>query len=157
MFIWEITTIKSRQILTKMIASTQFSQFIDTLDVPILDIGDKRGYTDYIDFIEITDVSAPVMKGIDCFSRPFLVLKMKGKSDRGDEIDLFQTFFQRYTGDIGLWMGAGSSNHELFNTCGGMNSKHFTAIKEIIEGKTVDISWSYRNSREKISYVWLSS
>lgn len=142
--------------MSSNIDADDFINYIDKLDVPILDIGGRRGSTDYIDFIKLKEVSAPVMKGVDCYSRHFVVLKIKGKTDQGDVMDLFQTFFQRYTNNKHTWMGAGGLMYELFSTCGGMKSNHFTAIKDIIEGKIADVSWSYRNAKEKIESAWLS-
>ena len=55
-----------------------FIQKIEECDVtiPILDIGDRTGRTDYIDFIGIDDMSYPIMKGMDVHLRPFLALKV---------------------------------------------------------------------------------
>jgi hypothetical protein len=46
-------------------------QYIQAL--PILDLTNRMGGTDYIDFITPQDMSASVMRGIDCFRRPLLL------------------------------------------------------------------------------------
>ena len=43
---------------------------------PILDVGNRQGMTDYIDFIHESEVTSPVMRGIDRFKRPFIVMKV---------------------------------------------------------------------------------
>ena len=52
------------------------------------------GNTGYIDGIIPTDLSHPVMRGVDHLGRPYLVL-----SDN----NWVQTFFQRYTEDQTVW------------------------------------------------------
>lgn len=67
-------------------------------NLPILDIGDRRGMTDYIDFICAEDMSDPIMIGKDCFARPFLAIKFKI-----DDMCIVGTFFQRYSDDYLSW------------------------------------------------------
>jgi hypothetical protein len=62
--------------------------------LPILDLGDRSGATDYIDFIKPENLTAPVMKGLDIHKRPFISLKIKRKDH--DEV-FVTTIFQRYT------------------------------------------------------------
>ncbi len=54
--------------------------------IPVLKLGDKRGFTGYIDFISTNDfpVDTYIMKGIDINGRPFLTLKLNvnGKYER---------------------------------------------------------------------------
>ena len=49
------------------------SIIIETTHIPKLDIGQRVGATDYIDFITWKEVTSPVMWGIDIFSRSFLL------------------------------------------------------------------------------------
>jgi hypothetical protein len=65
--------------------------FIDKLNVPILDLKGKMGSTDYIDFLTEKDICSPLMKGIDCYNRKFLVLHLSIEqlSER--------TFFQEHS------------------------------------------------------------
>lgn len=82
--------------------------------LPILDIGNKMGWTDYIDFIkapENTDTdneaiyaTAPIMRGIDAYSRPFVTFKIDVYDPETDrKWQEVGTFFQRYTNDIKNW------------------------------------------------------
>ena len=48
---------------------------IQNMDIPILDIQNKVGHTDYIDFIGYNQITHPIMKGIDCYNRPFFVIR----------------------------------------------------------------------------------
>lgn len=115
-----------------------FNQYVKNLDCPILDIGQRQGNTYYIDFIKFEEVTSPIMKGIDKFSRPFIVIKVNGKLTDGSNIQLFQTFFQRYT-DENLWMGCGHYGLNLITTYGGMKSDQFKLIIDLINGKVCQI------------------
>lgn len=44
--------------------------------LPILDLGDREGATDYIDFIEPEEMTAPIMKGQDKSGRHFIALRL---------------------------------------------------------------------------------
>jgi hypothetical protein len=87
-------------------------------NIPELDIGNRVGYTDYIDFIKAEDMKFPIMKGVDCFRRPFLAIKVNVKYVGSDEelkkerYDLVGTIFQRYTDDKYSW---------AFGTCYHLN------------------------------------
>ena len=43
--------------------------------IPTLNIGNRQGYTGYIDFIDEREVLYPIVKGVDCKKRPFFVLR----------------------------------------------------------------------------------
>jgi hypothetical protein len=84
-------------------------------DIPILDIGDQVGDTQYIDFITSDMMSHYIMRGVDKFGRPFLSVKVEQKfkisknsndtNDEEEETDVIKqktksivgTFFQRYS------------------------------------------------------------
>ena len=63
-------------------------------NIPILDIGDIMGHTGYIDFITPQMMSAGIMKGIDCYQRPFVSIRYK----QYDQIQVVNVF-QRYSTD----------------------------------------------------------
>ena len=92
-----------------------FKSIINNPNIPILDIGVRKGATDYIDFINYHEVNEPVMKGTDIYGRDFIVLKFVI-----DNIFGMQTFFQRYSDSYNLWMGCGKSNETLIYTIGGI-------------------------------------
>lgn len=78
--------------------------------IPILNIGEKRGWTDYIDFINLDDMkNNSLMKGKDHFGRPFFCIKLNAKyvgSDPnliGSNNGVVGTIFKRYTDDNYSW------------------------------------------------------
>jgi len=110
---------------------------------PILDVGNRQGMTDYIDFIRETEVTSPVMRGIDRFKRPFIVMKVvctfKGDYSNRNPMDCIQTFFQRYTDDLLRWNSGYAGGVEFLNTSGDVRRKEFDMLDRLIMGETVDI------------------
>ena len=96
------------------------------LDCPILDVGQRMGWTQYIDYITWDEVEYPIMKGIDSARRKFVVLKVVVNNVR-----IMQTFFQRYTGGSG-WMGCGHATTNLIDTSGCLRDNQIQFIKKII-------------------------
>jgi hypothetical protein len=97
---------------------------------PKLDIGDRRGSTDYIDFIRVEELTSPVMSGVDCMNRKFIVFKTENK---------FQTFFQRYTDGV-LWMGAGNGR-PIMDTAGGINYDQAVFLRALYMIGRVDVGF----------------
>ena len=122
----------------------EFGNYIDSLDIPILNLGDKIGRTDYIDFIMQSDFDSSIVKGVDIYQRPFLVIKVVDNTHKV----YMETFFQRYTGNNSLWMGAGIS--QFIDTIGGMSVRQMNLVLDLINGKTCitedyqDIGFIYR-------------
>lgn len=108
--------------------------FINFQNYPSLDVGNRNGATDYIDYLKWDDVKHPVMTGVDKFKRKFIVVKMKVGSAK-----VMQTFFQRYTGGT-LWMPCGHATDLLLNVR-RMTDNDFKLIKNIIEGKTITLDF----------------
>ena len=81
-------------------------------------------------------MTSPVMKGIDIAQRPFFAICANIIHDDGTCIPTFMTFFQRYTNETHLWMGAGSYRL-LMATDGGANLQQFKFLKELITNGTV--------------------
>ena len=108
------------------------------INVPILDIGNKVGHTEYIDFIPWDTVTSPVMKGTDIFGRKFFVIKMIINDNK-----IMQTFFQRYSNGK-LWMGCGHATMNLIDTCGGMSNEQFELIANIIKFGKAEINENHR-------------
>lgn len=139
-----------------MTTGEDFAVFVNKLDVPVLDLKGAAGRTDYIDFIDPKNVAHRLMKGIDKYSRPFLVVKAIGNLETGEEMELFQTFFQRYSDNEFLWMGCGNYGNELFDTCGGMRESHFKALLDLINGNSISYNGFFRNDGFKIAEIRLS-
>jgi len=72
------------------------------LTLPILNIGDRKGHTDYIDFITPDEMTSPIMIGIDRFQRFFISFCIKYKRNGHYRINVF-TLFQRYTNDLDFY------------------------------------------------------
>ena len=79
----------------------------DTL--PILNLENRMGLTDYIDFLVPEDMSHSIMKGIDAYRRPFVAFKVRAvrasegpSGSTGSSLHVC-TFFQRYSDDTESW------------------------------------------------------
>lgn len=73
------------------------TKMIGEKELPILDLGKKVGHTDYIDFVRVDDVSAPIMRGVDVYRRPFVTIRV---IDRETNKMGVHTLFRRYTDEI---------------------------------------------------------
>jgi hypothetical protein len=63
--------------------------------LPILDIDNKQGATEYIDFIKKEDMAHPIMRGLDVLGRRFFALRTESNC---------VVFFERYS-DSSTWLG----------------------------------------------------
>ena len=142
--------------------------------LPILPFRRKFiGGTDYIDGICSTDLTAPIMIGVDCYRRPYIVIAYKCFGNKwiswdGNERDfmgangtkrLVLTVFNRYTGlrGEGSWCKAGSGSYSgcpillSTNTLLKKNDKQLLIknISELLSGNPV----SYINGLEQLRYV----
>ena len=71
---------------------TFFDRVPDTFD-----LGNRMGSTDYIDFLTQDEVPKNIMKGIDCYGRKFLTMKIGGIGlDDKKFFKSAQVFFERY-------------------------------------------------------------
>mgnify|MGYP001264195569 CR=1 FL=1 len=113
---------------------------ITTKDFPRLDTKNRKGHTDYIDYIFIEEITNPIMKGVDCYNRPFIVLKCM----IDDEI-YGQTFFQRYTDNFNLWMGCSLYGAKPFiDTVGGMTKHQALLLTNIINKEPTIIDENHK-------------
>lgn len=107
---------------------------------PVLDIGPYTGSTDYIDFIWLSEMTAPVMYGVDRYSRFFFVVQMKVTLPSGKTLHLMETFHERYTpspGHIcGKWVCCGHATELPFSVC-SLTEAHFRALIDLLKGKEV--------------------
>jgi len=109
-------------------------------DVPVIDIGEKMGHTDYIDFIKEDEVTDSVTKGIDICRRPFYVIKAEVVDNRGKVWPVFETFFQRYTNNTHLWMGCGHYGDNFMDTGGGMERCQIRLLVDLVENGSVELT-----------------
>jgi hypothetical protein len=108
---------------------------------PVLDIGERIGPTGYIDFIPLKEITHPVMIGNDFFKRKFIIIKAIVYKKI-----CVQTFFQRYSDNVDLWMGCHVNGdcYNLLETVGGMKYSQALLIKDIVEGKNVKLEEKHR-------------
>lgn len=105
---------------------------------PKLDIGNRIGWTEYIDFIGLDEVTEPVMVGLDRWGRFFMTLQLEM------DYDIYlHTIFQRRSeqdeDDLEklLVMSCGHATLLLFDTIGGMKPAQFDMIKRLLNGEEV--------------------
>ena len=91
------------------------------IDYNILDIGNKNGSTDYLDFISLDDVkNNNIMKGIDNYERYFIVIKAFYEYPTQNK-NTFTTFFQRHSENQTLWIACGQ-NLDVYSWWNEINS-----------------------------------
>jgi len=113
--------------------------------LPYLNLCNRCGHTNYIDFIRWDEVTEPAMYGVDSFKREFVVIKfIINKNSKDNKKKCMQTFFRIYSGS-NLWVGCGPINSELLWTGGGMRSEDFIFLDDILNGKTVEIEENLRS------------
>ena len=118
--------------------ATDYMLEIMKKEYPVL-ITTVEGSTGYIDFIEYSDVSSPVTKGYDIHGRPFFVVRARITRQDGTTFDVFQTFFQRYTGG-GYWMGCGHWGVQFIYTDGGLREESAIFLTELLENNCMDLT-----------------
>lgn len=134
------------------------------LDFPVLDIGNKKGVTGYLDFIIQNDLGDnDVMKGKDTFKRRFIVFKANVMFNDGSIKQTFTTFFQRYSDDDILWHCCGLHGENLMCTEGGAKLKQMQFLYELLSQKKY--TFKSRNEDDetygecenlRLPYYWLS-
>lgn len=99
-----------------------------------LNIGNRMGPTDYLDFIRLDEVKYPFMKGIDKYGRYFFVLKLKINNDI-----IMETYFQRYSYGMN-WQACGKYSYRFLYTCGGgLNKDQKDLLINLIKGEKIKI------------------
>jgi hypothetical protein len=108
---------------------------IKNFDCERLDIGQRIGSTHYIDFIKESEVEHIVMKGIDYYKRFFIIIKAEYIFNDETKLNIYSTFFQRYTDNYLLWHCCG----QMMDTTGGMNIKQFELVNNLLTNGYVDL------------------
>lgn len=109
-------------------------------DYPVLDIGNKNGHTGYLDFISTEEISAPVTKGKDQHGRLFFVVRAKVGLSNGKTLNVFETFFQRYSDNDVLWHGCGHGGIQFMWTEGGLSLCQAKFLKSLLENTNVELT-----------------
>jgi len=99
--------------------------------LPEIDLKDRRGATDYIDFIQVSDlpVDCHLARGVDVFKRTFLAFKVLVEQKE----ECVMTLFQRYTDTLLPWVTAGP-----IKLCGAMDDAKWQDLSTLLTtGKLV--------------------
>jgi hypothetical protein len=104
-----------------------------------LDIGERSGWTSYIDFIKPDELGeAHVMKGKDATGRRFIVFKAEVQTNR-NKVRLFTTFFQRYNSEV-IYHSAGHYGTNMFLTSGGACLMQMKLLRDLLCNGNVDLT-----------------
>lgn len=114
------------------------SSFINNwFELPYYNIGERAGFTEYIDFITEHEITQNVMKGNDIFGRDFIVVKATITDNENNKYHVFETFFQRYSKDEILFMGCGHYGNKFMDTTGGMTVNQKKLLNNLIQNEKV--------------------
>ncbi len=117
---------------------TFFDRVPDTFN-----LGDRMGRTDYIDFLTQDEVPKNLMKGVDCYGRKFLTMKIGGIGL--DNMKFFksgQVFFERYTDEP--YIASADFEGMFILTTGGTRPEQYQLINDLVDGKLVKIKEEHR-------------
>lgn len=107
---------------------------------PELNIGERAGWTSYIDFIKPDELAENnVMKGKDATGRKFIVFKSEVQTS-GNKIRLFTTFFQRWYDSEVVYHSAGHYGTHIFLTCGGSCLMQMKLLSDLLRNGTVKLT-----------------
>jgi len=121
--------------------TTQILDEIFNGDYPILDIGTRAGQTGYIDFIKPSELmNHSIMKGIDYGNRRFLVFKSETEVN-GINVQMFTTFFQRYSNNPTLYHTAGNYTKYLFDTVSGCNLIKLKYLRDLLKNRELNLNY----------------
>lgn len=94
----------------------------------------EEGGTDYIDGVQLKDVSHPIMRGEDPFRRPFVTVKTRElnskRIDNQPPVGV-EALFQRYSENSRIW--ATGRHHSLCEIC----QPYPENLQALLEGKQV--------------------
>lgn len=122
---------------------------------PRLDVGQRTGNTDHIDYITEEEVTSSIMRGIDRHDRRFIVLKLVVGGNF-----VIQTIFQRFTDNYFYWRGCGdgSPNALLFCSIDNIGEKELNLLLNVMRGKTIKITnevhWPREDYRGKDVFLY---
>lgn len=109
-------------------------------DCPRIDLGNRNGLYDYIDYLKMTDLdSNAIMKGFDSVHgdrfRKFIVFKALVEFSNGLRRQTLTTFFQRFYDNDTLYMCCGNNHPYLLNTTGGATLTQVKFLKTLLRNR----------------------
>ena len=121
------------------------------LEFPNLDLGNRQGFTSYIDFIKPEELGTNnVMIGKDESLRPFVVFKAEFEYPNGFKKKTFTTFFKRYYDNDILYHCCGHYGTLLMDTQGGSSNEQIKMLYELL------VSGEYKLDKNKINEFGLN-
>lgn len=105
----------------------------------IIDVGDRKQFNGYIEFVGPNEFKTSAAQGVDCFGRPFVCLKMMCTLDDGRQFKAYQTVFQRYNDNIDKWVATGNSAG-IIGLYGNLNNYQRYFIATLLKEKQVIIN-----------------
>ena len=119
-------------------------------NTPILNLKKKMGGTRYIDFILNKKLKYPIMRGYDCYDRPFLVLRYWD----GDDFNIAtMCVFQRYSDDCKVVCGSRYHNH-LHYEGPGIGCNGFFWFNMMMNGYKCPNPYDVENNHEEIKILF---
>lgn len=110
-------------------------------NIPILDIKEQMGPTDYIDFILKDTVTHKIMRGKDKFNRYFLCFryKLNNINNKFSPEVFVETIFQRYTNNPELWTCGGHVGLNMIKEIGNshyLNEVNYNYLRRLVNGES---------------------
>jgi len=136
-----------------------FNLIMDTV-CPELDIGDRRGSTGYIDFIEQKETHGSMMKGVDVCGRQFIVWKamvmIENPNGKNIIYPTFTTFFNRYSDTTSpIYHTCGHHGRNLFNTEGGISLQQMEFLHKLLSTGSAELALERANEL-RFSYPYFN-
>ena len=125
-----------------MAASGYFENLCEIFQTncPELDIGERAGWTSYIDFIKPDELGENnVMKGKDATGRKFIVFKSEVQTNC-NKVRLFTIFFQRWYDSELVYHSAGHYGTNMFLTCGGSCLMQMKLLRDLLHNGSVELT-----------------
>ena len=122
--------------------SNFYSTFLSCLGsnpIEIIDVGNRKQFNGYIEFIDPKEFKTSAAQGVDCFHRPFVCLKMLCTLDDGRQFKAYQTIFQRYNDNCEKWVVTGNSAG-IIGLYGNLSNDQRQFVITLLKDKQVIIS-----------------
>jgi hypothetical protein len=120
--------------------------------LPILPWQDRfhEGGTGYIDGVQPKDLSHPMMRGVDFWSRPYIAIKTEDLI-RGEKSTGAETLFQRYTDAPYIWTSGKHYLNGIPIVISTVDKHEIDDLQKLSNGETVDYSTDYASQTKKLS------
>ena|GEM_PF-6278825 len=110
-----------------------------------------EGGTGYIDGIRPSDLSSPMMRGVDAYKRPFLAVRTESEDQYAKTLGV-ETFFQRYTTPGEPWTsGNHYDKHPIVSSI--VDNESLEKLEQLAQGETLNLKTPYTDEtiRKKLA------